>query len=67
MKVKEKTLCYSILAANRYAHCPEGVNKRRFSAIRTVMERSFMKAWMDTPVGLYTEAQIWEQTHRHWL
>lgn len=57
--MKEKA--YKVLAKDRYAKCPEGINPRVFAAVRGVMERRFMQAYMDTPEGLYTDAQIWAQ------
>lgn len=63
----EKEQIKRILAKNRYAVCPENVNKRQFSAIRAAMEKQFLKEWLSTPEGLYTDSQIWKQTFNKYL
>ena len=55
---------YQVLAKNRYAARPENVSARQWSAIRSSMERRYMQEYMETPKGLYTEAQIWAQTFK---
>lgn len=60
-KEEAKKRCYTILAWDRYAQCPEGISKRQFAAVKAAMHRQFMDAWMDTPAGLYSNAQVWAQ------
>jgi hypothetical protein len=67
MNTSTKTKCYQILARDRYAQCPEGINKRQFSAVKAHMKKVYMKAWMDTPEGLYTDEAIWHQCFHHYL
>jgi hypothetical protein len=59
---EERTMIHAILAKNRYAKCPDGINKKRFAGIRAAMEKIFLAQYMATPEGLYTDAQIWAQT-----
>ena len=61
---EERAYIRSILAENRYAKCPEKINKKRFAAVRAAMERRYMAEYMATPPGLYTDSQIWSQTFR---
>ena len=63
----KKQEIYKILAQNRYAKCPENVNKRQFAAIRAVMEKRYMREWMATPDGLYSDSEIWTQTFMSYL
>lgn len=56
-----------MLAHNRYAECPSNVGIRQWAAVKSVMERKFLREYMDTPKGLYTDAHIWLQTFRHHL
>lgn len=58
----EKKICYMVLARDRYAKCPEGVSKRRFAGIRNYIELRYRKEWLNTPEGLYTDSEIWNQT-----
>lgn len=68
MATKEtKIEAYQILAANRHAHCPLHIPARQFNAVRTVMEKRFMKEYMNTPSGLYTSEQVWGQTFKSYL
>lgn len=64
---EERSVIRRTLAKNRYAECPANVSKRRFSAIRHSMEELYMKEWMRTPQGLYTDSEIWKQTFIHLL
>lgn len=59
---QERAAIRQILAKNRYAKCPDGINKKRFAGVRAAMEKIFMVQYMATPEGLYTDAQIWAQT-----
>lgn len=59
---QERATIRQMLAKNRYAKCPDGINKKRFAGVRAAMERRYMREYMATPEGLYTDAQIWAQT-----
>ncbi len=61
-KKDTKQAAYSILAHNRNAKRPEYISPRQWAAVKTTMEKKFMKEWMDTPEGLYTSEQVWKQT-----
>jgi hypothetical protein len=60
-KEEAKKRCYTILARDMCAQCPADINKRQFAAVKATMRRRFMAAWMDTPAGLYSDAQVWAQ------
>lgn len=62
-----KLLCYAILANNRYAKKPSNVPTRQWTAVRATMEQKFTKEYMDTPDGLYTNAQIWTQMFKQYI
>ena len=64
---EQRLIAKKTLAANRYANCPEGVNKRRFNAIKASMEKRYMRESMASPYGLYSDSQIWSQTFSYML
>lgn len=64
---EERNTIKKLLAGNRYAECPDNVSKRRFAAIRNNMEKRYMKEWMATPEGLYSDSDIWHQTFMSYL
>lgn len=58
---------YQVLAKNRYAKRPESVSAHQWGAIKSIMERRYMQEYMETPEGLYTDAQIWAQTFKKYI
>lgn len=61
-KNETKKLAYSILAKNMYAKRPDEVPSRQWAGVKSSMLAKYRKEWMGTPEGLYTDAQIWQQT-----
>ena len=62
-----KKLAYKTLAANKYAERPPEIPKHQWHAIRSVMFERYMREWMRTPDGLYSDSQIWKQTFMTYL
>lgn len=67
MEQSAKERAYKILAKDRYANRPEDIPVRVWNGVRSYMERCYMKELMNTPAGLYTNNEIWEQTFRSYL
>jgi len=61
-KNETKKIAYSVLANNMYAKRPNEVPSRQWAGVKSAMFAKYIKEWMDTPDGLYTDAQIWQQT-----
>lgn len=64
---QERVAIRKLLAADRHAECPHGLSRKRFAAIRRAMYETYMREWMNTPEGLYSDSEIWQQTFGHLL
>lgn len=67
MKNTKKIEIRKMLAKNKYAKKPESVSNQQWVQNKRIMEEKYLKEWMNTPEGLYTDEQIWKQTFQHYL
>ena len=62
-----KKLAYTTLAANKHAKRPEEISRHQWTSIYSVMNNKYIKALMDTPLGLYSDSEVWKQTFASYL